>query len=188
MPALESELNPQPASDADLSILLFGVRRSVRYHSCRRAFFDRLNNTTNVTSVLFGSAALASLLASGGRALILIAATVVTFFSAVNLVIGSTRKAREHADLAKKFVELQKQIVGCAKPTDQDLRNWTQNRLEIEAEEPPVLKVLDSMCHNDQLRADGFSREEFLDIRWYQRLLAQIRDVADHRIQKKDRA
>ena len=38
--------------------MLFGVRRSIRYHQRRRAFFDRLDQFSNMLSVIFGSAAI----------------------------------------------------------------------------------------------------------------------------------
>lgn len=42
--------------------LLFGVRRSVRYHVKRQQFFDRLNGLTSFFNVVFGSAAVVALI------------------------------------------------------------------------------------------------------------------------------
>jgi hypothetical protein len=164
---------------------LFGVQRSVRYHNCRRVHFDRLSNLSSFISILFGSASIASLLATSGKVVPLIASAVVTISSALNLVVGPAKRARDHSDLAKRFVILEKEIVGVNAPTDEHLRQWMQQRLEIEKDEPPVLKVLDSVCHNDQLRALGYGPEHFLEIRRTQRLLAQFRDISDHKIMKK---
>ena len=36
--------------------LLFGIRRSMRYHSHRRQFFDGINNLVTALSLIFGSA------------------------------------------------------------------------------------------------------------------------------------
>jgi hypothetical protein len=164
---------------------LFGIRRSVRYHNCRRVHFDRLSNLSSLISILFGSASIASLLATGGKLVPLVASVIVTISSALNLVVGPTRRARDHSDLAKRFVTLEKEIVGVSVPTNEHLRQWMQQRLEIEKDEPPVLKVLDSVCHNDQLRALGYGPEHFVEISPVQRLLAQFKDLSDHKIMKK---
>ena len=55
-------------------------------------------------------------------------------------------------------------------------------RLEIERDEPPVLRVLDSICHSELLRATGYDRSQYVEIAWYQRLLAQFVDVREHAI------
>jgi hypothetical protein len=167
-----------------LTRLLFGIRRSIRYHNRRRAHFDRINNLSSFVSVLFSSAAIASLLASGGRAFLLVAAALVSLVSAVNLVVGASRRAREHSDFAKRFVILERDLAGVSNPTDEDIRRWTQRRLDIEADEPPVLKVLDSICHNEQVRSMGYDAQQYVPITRLQRALAQFKDVSDYKIQK----
>jgi hypothetical protein len=91
-------------SDADpRHDLLFDVRRSVRYHTRRRMFFDRWNLATNALSVIFGSATIYGVLSAGGKELALASAALVTVMSSLNLVIGTTRMARLHEDLARRF-------------------------------------------------------------------------------------
>lgn len=164
---------------------LFAVRRSVRYHNCRRVHYDRLSNLSSIISILAGSASIALLLATAGKLAPILSAVIVTISSALNLVVAPSRRARDHSDLAKRFVTLEKEIVGVSAPTDADLRQWMQQRLEIEKDEPPILKVLDSVCHNDQLRALGYGAEHFVEISRVQRLLAQFKDISDHKITKK---
>jgi hypothetical protein len=180
--------NIEEQAQRQLAKLLFGIRRSIRYHNCRRAYFDRINSLSSFISVLFSSAAIASLLASGGKAFLLAASSIVSIVSALNLVLGASRKAREHSDFAKRFVMLEKDIVGVQLATDEEIRKWIQRRLEIEADEPPVLKVLDSLCHNDQLRSMGYDPQEFLHITRLQRTFAQFKDISDHKIQKRVKA
>lgn len=160
--------------------LLFGVRRSIRYHVRRRMFFDRLNLTASAVSVIFGSAAMVAMLNDLGRGWVTAAAAVVTVFATINLVVGSARMARLHADLARRFVELEQQIVLADAAAASAVSRFTATRLGIEAEEPPVLRVLDSLCHNELMRAMGYPSGSLLRIRWHQRLLAQIVDVDDH--------
>jgi hypothetical protein len=54
------------------------------------------------------------------------------------------------------------------------LAAFTARRLEIEADEPPILKVLDSVCHNELLRAMGYDKSEFYRIGVVQRMLRHI--------------
>lgn len=159
--------------------LLFGVRRSVRYHVRRRMFFDRLNLSASAASVIFGSAAMAAMLGNMGKEWIMAAAGIVTILSAINLVVGSSRMARLHADLARKFIELEKQIIMAGDQADDSLLAFQAIRLDIEAEEPHVLRVLDTLCHNELMRAMGYPPKDMVPVAWYQRMAAQFFDVAD---------
>ena len=67
------------------------------------------------------------------------AALVVGILSGIDLVFGVNAKAREHSDLRRRFIELEKEIVGVIEPTANDIRLWQQKRLTIEADEPAVL-------------------------------------------------
>ena len=69
--------------------LLFGVRRSIRYHSRRQMFFDRFHKVTSGINIVFGSAALMTILAKSPSEITAAAALVVTLFSTVDLVVGS---------------------------------------------------------------------------------------------------
>lgn len=51
--------------ELDWHNLLFGVRRSIRYHQRRRRFFDNLARGKTWLAFVFGSAAMATLLAHG---------------------------------------------------------------------------------------------------------------------------
>ena len=159
--------------------LIFGVRRSVRYHVRRRMFFDRLNLSASALSVVFGSAAMAAMLGDVSRAWGLAAAAMVTIISTVNLVVGSSRMARLHSDLARKFIELDKQITVMGSEAASALQSFQAARLDIESEEPPILRVLDTLCHNELMRALGYPSSQMIRVAFIPRLFAQILDVAD---------
>jgi hypothetical protein len=53
-------------------------------------------------------------------------------------------------------------------------------RLDIEADEPPVPHVLNAICHNDLARAMGYGPEHQARIACYQRWLAQFVGVGQH--------
>lgn len=167
--------------------LLFSVRRSVRYHARREQFFDRSKSLTSALSVILGSAAVVALIKENLENVAIFAAALVTVLSSIDLVVGYSRKAVLHGRLAGKFIDLEKQVVSISRSefSESQLADLTQQRLSIEAEEPQKKTVLDSICHNELLRAEGISDEkEYVRIAWWQRLFAQFFDWGQHRIVK----
>lgn len=160
--------------------ILFGVRRSIRYHQRRRAFFDRLDQLSNMLSVIFGSAAIYGILERDYQALALIASALVTILASINLVVGSAQRARAHSDFSRRYVELEKRMLG--QPDEQVLHQVSAERLSIEADEPPVLHVLNAMCHNELMRAMGYKKEQLATIGPLQRLFAQLFDFCEETI------
>jgi len=55
-------------------------------------------------------------------------------------------------------------------------------RLAIESDEPPTLRVLDSLCHNEVLRALGQEAHRVGPISGWQRLFAHVFDWQPKRI------
>lgn len=163
--------------------LLFGVRRSIRYHSRRRMFFDRWQTVTSAVSVVFGSATVATILGANSPKFAVMAAVVVTFASAVDLVVGTAKAARDHSDLAKRFIGLEQAINGTQELDEKTMTQLENSRLDIEKDEPPVLRVLDTLCHNELLRAMGYDHDDFKRVAWYQRVFAQFFDFREYSIQ-----
>lgn len=155
--------------------LLFDVRRSVRYHNRRRAFYDRLDQISNMLSVMLGSTAIYGVLEQSWKTIALVALGLVTGLSAINLVLASSQRARLHFDLVRRFVELEKMMVK-AVPSKESLSEFTEARLTIEMDEPPVLRVLDALCYNEQARSMGYSDSYLAQIGWFQRQLAPFID------------
>jgi hypothetical protein len=168
--------------------LLWAARRSSRYHSRRRQFFDRYRLFTSAVSALAGSAAIATVISSLGKEFTIIAGSIVTFFSILDMVVGSSRMARLHEDIYRRFVALEKDIVvlGESEWTEQKAKALTARRLEIEADEPPIKRVLDCLVYNELARAMNIADTKFVQIRWYQRILAQLIDVRPHALRIKE--
>jgi len=169
----------------DLDKLLFSVRRSVRYHHRRTLFFDRFNKTSTFLSALSGTATLISVLAKAGPAWTLTFAAAVAVFSVIDLVVGTARLARVHNGLSKEFFELEKEIINSENSNAETVSELKTKRLDIEMQESPSLKVLDSICHNELLRAMGYDKSELLKIKWYQRLFSQFLDIREYKIHSK---
>jgi hypothetical protein len=166
--------------------LLMDVRRSQRYHSRRRQFFDRWQFVNSASSALFGTAAIATLISQLDKHWAVLSAAAVTVVSVLDLVVGTARMARLHEDFYRQFVALEKDLINVPEDNFQeaDWQRLTSKRLEIEANEPPIKRVLDSLCHNDLCRAMGCSSDQFVRVRWYQRLFAQFVDINQHKISR----
>lgn len=170
----------QTSLDDDYHSLTFGVRRSIRYHAHRRGFYDRFNLFVNAFALIMGSATVLGTLKEHLVTVAIISAMLVTILSAVNLVVGSSRQARLHHDLCKQFIELEKKITSCKEKNEENYALFVSERLDIEAEEPPVLHVLNCICHNELSRAMGYGEEHFAKITLIQRMFAPILDIRSH--------
>jgi len=166
-------------------LLLFGVQRSIRYHARRRSHFDQLNRMTVLISLLFGSATFAALLGKlGGDAAVLWFAGVVTVASAIDLVLGSSVRARGHHDFERRWTALEQELVRVGEYDDARLREFLEKRLSIEADEEPALRVLNIMCHNELTRAIG-SNGPFYKVGWLRRALSQWYDLQPDSIKER---
>ena len=166
--------------------LLFGVRRSVRYHVRRERWFDALHNLGALAAAVFGSAAVASLLARLDPALVAAAVAVTAVAGACELVFGAAKAARRHNDLAREYIALEKDLVAAGDaPSESCLRALQARRLDLEAREPPVLRVLDAMCHDELVTALGIEDAERSNVGGWQRLCAHVVDVGAHRLRKR---
>lgn len=150
--------------------ILWAVERSARYHDRRRAFFDFWHRLTAGLSLIFASAAAASLLNATGRGVALGAAFVIAVLSAVDLVVGTAERARKHDDLRRRFIGLLRRIQPNEDPTPETLATWADERLSIELDEPPIYRALDLLCENELAVANGLRRR--VPLAWYERCTA----------------
>ena len=141
--------------------LFFAVRRSVRYHTKRRQFFGSLGRFFKFFTLIGGLGTVTTLLAKAGEGWTLLYGTLAGLFSIIDLVIGTDELARLHTDLAVEFITLERQMVLAGKEiSDKQLAEFTELRLGIEAKEPPVLHILNIICHNELLTAMGYPDSE----------------------------
>jgi len=157
--------------------LLFDIGRSIRYHQHRRRFFDHLHKTITFISLVSGTATMVSVLAQFPPIWATVAALVVSSASMLDLVIGSPALARQHDELARKFITLQMKVTVGDGESINPYDIYQAERQRIELDEPPILKVLDTKCHNEMLRASGFPQDQQIKIKWYQDLFSQILDI-----------
>lgn len=175
----------------ELHRLLFGVKRSVRYHAKRRQFFERCHRLIKIFALIAGSAAFVSVV-KDNKLLAVTCTLITTFFSALDMIIKFSENARIHTELAQEFVDLQQMIVAVdeaksAVELQVILRGLMASRLKIETKEPPILRVLDTLCHNELLRAEGYDTKDYVQVNWYQRLMSQIVDINQSSLDKRSR-
>lgn len=168
--------------------LLFAARRSVRYHRHRERFLDRVHQLGTVLAAFSGAATVAALLAelpAGWTWAPLVAASLAALAAAAELVFGPARAARRHDSLAVSFLALEKDLLRAGLSlTPEALAELQSRRLDIEASEPPVYRVLDAICHDELVTAHGLDPSQRSNVTGWQRLWRHVLDVGAHRLRK----
>jgi len=164
--------------------ILFGVRRSIRYHSRRRSYYDHISKSAAVLSAIGGSATIIALLSTLPQQVAITFAASVACLSAVNLVVSPAQAARAHHDFVKAFIALEKDLVAIdpARMTLEQYNAHNSARLDIEAQEPPVLSVLNTICHNELVRAMGYGKDQLVKISCWQRWSSNFLDLGEHNL------
>ena len=165
--------------------LLFNVRRSVRYHDRRRAFFERLHQITSALTVLLAGSVLFDLARPGETAYWMIGlAVVAALLSAWDIVVGYAGKSGLHKDLKTRFGALEMDMMS-GDNASETWKRYQIERLRIEQDEPPIFRALDLLCHNELLIAEGFDRNDkshFEQLSPWQRATRHIFHWADHAV------
>ena len=171
----------QPQSLQDKKdALLFDVCRSIRYHDRRKAFYERLHRITNFFTILMAGSFLFAAADIKGwlSGMINFIATVAAFFAILDMVVIFSRQAALHGSLKDRFSKLEIEMTPYSKLNNKILEGFQTNRLQIEIDEPPVYKVLDIICRNELLEAEGFSsitsKSEFGNVNFWQRQTCNI--------------
>jgi hypothetical protein len=178
--AEEVEIRPQ------WNDLMFGVRRSIRYHLHRRQFFDRFGTWTNFLVIVSGGTVVALASEDGVKKSIatVCVGAIIAILSSFDLVVGFSTKARDHHDLMKEFNELEMEMTREDQhPSRQGLIAFTNKRLAIEENEPPTLRVLDMYCHNELCLSMGYPKRELLKIGKMQRTFVSYFDIDPNSIE-----
>lgn len=165
--------------------LLFGVRRSIRYHSHRESFFRGCTILITLNALLFSTTTILMFLTEITASLPvwvkISPAVLVSILAALDLAVRFSDKAWLHADFVRQFTDLEIQLQHQDETPDNNLINTvTAKRLEIEVHEPPVLHVLDTLCHNELLRAMGYEKARQVRVGFFQRLFAHLFDFREH--------
>lgn len=135
--------------------LLFDVRRSIKYHDVRRAFYEIWHRVTNFVTILMAGSVIFELAKPGESPGWLVLLGVLAAFAAISdMVIGFSTKASKHSILRSEFCDLEREILS-GDLSDETWGKHRIRRLDIEKDEPPVYKVLDGLCRNAILKSEG---------------------------------
>lgn len=159
------------------SDLLFGIRRSVRYHSRRQGFFEALNNTISFALVVLGSGAVYSVAQDHDRLTVAVGLSVAALSSG-RLIFKLGERAARHSRFVSDFTRLEKRLA--FDESKEAVRRVTEGRLELEAAEPPVKRALDVLCHNELVQAMGIKEGNQYEVPWKLRLLSHLCNFASH--------
>ncbi len=146
----------------------FSIRKSIRYHTQRRRFFDNLSHASTAITALCGSSAFVALL-SDNNAVGLNVTACIAVVSTLNLVIGFAKRSYTYNDLQGRCSTLLKQMT-LEDKTEGNLRKWQAERVLIEKDEPTPLRILNILCHNEEAIAQG-NDEDIYKIGWLQTAL-----------------
>lgn len=162
--------------------LLFGVRRSIRYHSRRQGFYESVDRWTSFALLLLGSGSVALVLKDHDTGALLVGFAVAVL-SGLKLVFGLGLKAAQHAQFVRDFTTIETKLV--ADSSEETILEAHSARLNVEAAEPPILRVLDALCHNELLRAMGINDpKERVRLSRFQQITANFISWGEHSIAK----
>lgn len=140
--------------------LLFGIRRSVRYHEHRSRFYEVWATLTVAVSLLGGLlVAGVSIRFPSDPWLPAVFGGVIALMNVTSLSVGVFRKANLHTNIISSFVQLESRFPPGFELTQEQYVDIHRERLVIEKTEPPVLRLLDVICHFEILRAMGYQYE-----------------------------
>ncbi|MYB18482.1 MAG: hypothetical protein F4Y16_05790 [Holophagales bacterium] len=134
--------------------LLFGVQRSIRYHSRRRAWFEFLHSATIASSLVLTGAF--PIIFGDDAGVLKITSVSAAVILSIGLVVGYARKAAQHHVLSSKFAVLESKMV----PLDQsnpysnaEYEKFFAERTSLEVEEPARKNLLNALCDYELRRA-----------------------------------
>ena len=145
----------------------------MRYHLCRRSFWDTCNRLNKILGALSGSAVVVGITA-GWASLTTISALVVAVFSIFDLVFDFSERARKADDLHRQWSLLAQDIILERTPTPERFAELRQRRLRIEMEEGPTLNLLERRCSYDEAKARGDKIDDAWKLTRIERRFAQF--------------
>lgn len=144
-------------NDADLDLmwaLRFRIGYTVRYHRDREQLLDFCDKLAKAVAVIAGSATIATVVRANDRINLAVAA-LITISSIITLVFGISERAREHRDLARRYLELEGKIAGAVDPSPQQIAEFEAALFAIERDGRGTFPLLVQDCQNREAVARG---------------------------------
>lgn len=139
------------ATEEALSDIRRGCERSTLYHKAREGALDSVHRFMMAAVLVSSSGAVIAVAQASrfGTYLALIPAV----FGAIDLVFAFSRQARDHAVLARQFMDLAAEA--CAESAATRLGEFQARFYKLASEEPPIYEAVESLCYNQVASAVG---------------------------------
>lgn len=152
--------------------LVRDCERLSHYHSLRQRFFETIHNWTNFFILAAGSAAVAAIFSEYPDVGIY-AAVVPPTLGGLDLVFQFSRRANEHSFLYRRICVLLGEM-NSADWNRETLAAFQKSIHDIFADEPPVMWALNAYCHNAVCDSIGAPGDQYIPLRWHERMLMQL--------------
>ena len=152
--------------------LLWGVRRSIRYHDRRRRFFDLCHSLVMISGIMLATISFASVMNERIDESWLWVFSILSMCAfLLDLLFRFSYCAHYHTTLKHRFSELEKSIITSKQ---EDMAAFTAQRLEIEKDEPPIRRALDILCHNELAKSREDTNQDIYRVSFLQRITSQL--------------
>ena len=166
----QSHLHQKIKSDEEWK-LLWGVRRSIRYHDRRRRFFDVCHSVVIGTGIILATIGFSASYQPINEKLLIGVSMLAMFAFLLDLLFRFSNCAHHHTELKRRFGDLEKSIIT---NKQEDMAFLEVQRLEIEKDEPPIRRALDILCHNELAKSTEGTKEYTYKVGFWQRRTSQL--------------
>ena len=152
------------------------IMRSIRYHERRERFFKIWHTIVMSAVVLAGAYGIVML---GFKIdlptwIKLAPMVILSVFSAIDVVVGFATKAALYNELKRRFIKIQIKMIDM-RDNQEGIDQLMKDVLTIELDEPPILDILNIICHNEVATIKG-EEDRMVKLTSVQRLLAPLLD------------
>jgi hypothetical protein len=134
----------------------FHVVRNIIYHSARRRALETVNRVMTFIVILLGTATASGamkIFGAGPEVNALVLGGLVTVLASLQLVYGFAVRAKDHEILQRDYYRLLAELDRKTQPDEETIANWRGRLAEIGSAEPPVMRALDAVSHNEAAQA-----------------------------------
>lgn len=169
-------------SETDINFLL---NKSIRYFSKKRRFFD-ISHRTAQAIVLLGASSSVTAVFSENSKFALYTTALITIVGTIDYVFDLAGKSRLFDDLYRRTTALTAELIESVVADEQMVARVKSKRYEIYADAPAMNRVLEVVCHNEEVQARGLPITHEYKLTKVQRFFAYLFDLSPPRFEGED--
>lgn len=146
----------------------FGVEKSYRYHLRRKAYYKSCDRIALIAIQLFTGLSSLAIFQQKSEFIFVYSPIIAFLFTLYYMYYKPIGMAHTHELLAKQFKRLSSNMILCQEPNDDEAEKFEAIRRQIEQDEPPNLKVLDILMHNEVCGSIGYIANIY-HVNWFRR-------------------